>query len=145
MKLKNFQVCWCPTDWQLADMFTKSLSVKKFEAMDLYIRGYADRPFEQQCQLIEPGVWSSTLLDMSNKDMCSNCQVNTVHNLVAALRDVKAEGECKFSSLTAWCGWPWVYTPDEGSVKVSGGGHRQGWEHGVVSENHEVVTNAHHP
>ena len=45
----------------------------------------------------------------------------------------------------SWCGWPWVYTPDEGSVKVSGGGHRQGWEHGVVSENHEVVTNAHHP
>ena len=95
MKEKNFQVYWCPTDWQLADMFTKSLTVKKFEDMDLYIRGYKDRKFEDHCQLIEPGVWSSQLLTCTaNKNICSKCQMNTMRN-IAALRPIKAEGECR--------------------------------------------------
>ena len=34
--------CWCPTDWMLADMFTKSLiTAKKFEELDMHIRGHA--------------------------------------------------------------------------------------------------------
>ena len=57
MKDKIFSVFWCPTEWQLADMFTKSLSAQKFEELDEHVRGHKDRDFESTCTFIEPGVW----------------------------------------------------------------------------------------
>ena len=92
MKEKNFVVHWCPTDWQLADMFTKSLSVKKFEAMDLYIRGFNNRDFEAHCNKIEAGVWGSTLIDPAKNAPCSHIQINSFQRMKTAANT--AEGEC---------------------------------------------------
>lgn len=113
MREKNFKICWCPTKWQLADMFTKSLPVRQFEELDRHIRGHADKDFEGSCQRVDPGVWGLKLkLDgmmnrmkehvSINPNAHDSSQINSFRMMsrgsVAAVnrrQNVEAEGECE--------------------------------------------------
>ena len=57
MKFKNFLVCWLPTKYQLADMFTEPLPPKKYKEFDDFICGKKFRDYENLGKVIHPGVW----------------------------------------------------------------------------------------